>query len=249
MRADLAILTPLKAEAEPFLRLLGAPDGPPLPLAAPALVQPYRVGRRRVLAGWTGIGGDATRRAIDALAADPPDALLHAGVAGALAPSLRAGDVVVCERLVRDGQHTGGGEALACLPAGRLEGWLAGLPRAAAVTVERVVSTAGEKRALFERTGAAVVEMESYWAAQAALAQDLPAACLRVVCDAHDESLPDLTSALDPVGRPRTLRLLRQLVASPGTITALPRVARTFGAAQAALARAVEGVLRELGRM
>ncbi|MCO5171497.1 MAG: hypothetical protein M9894_34785 [Planctomycetes bacterium] len=244
MRVDLAILTPLKAEAEPFLRLLGAPDGPPVPLAAPALVRPFRVGRRRVLAGWTGIGGDATRRAIDALAADPPRALLHAGVAGALAATLRAGDVVVCERLVRDGA----GEALACPPGGPLGDWLVGHPRAAAVTVERVVSTAAEKRALFERTGAAVVEMESYWAAQAALAQDLPAACLRVVCDAYDESLPDLTSALDPVGRPRTLRLLRQLVANPGTITALPRVARTFGAAQAALARAVEGVLREVGR-
>ncbi|MCW8137359.1 MAG: hypothetical protein KIT58_00465 [Planctomycetota bacterium] len=92
------------------------------------------------------------------------------------------------------------------------------------MTVERVVSTAGEARARARARS-------SRWfplAAQAALAQDLVrGVCLRVVCDAHDESLSDLTSALDPVGRPRTLRLLRQLVASPGTITALPRGGRT----------------------
>lgn len=241
MRADLVILTPLKAEAEPFLARLGPPDGAPLPLPAPSCVRSFRVGPARVLAGWTGIGADATTRVIEALGADPPRGLLHVGVAGALSPALRTGDLVICERLLLD---RAGAETLEAAGA-PLDAWLAGVPtvRATALTVERVVTTAAQKRSLFERTSAAVVEMESWHAARAAAAIDVPFAAVRAVCDGHDESLPDLTSALDPVGRPRTLRLLRHLVARPGTISALPRVARSFGIAQAALARAVGAVI------
>lgn len=245
MRADLVILTPLKAEAEPLLARLGPPDGSPLPLPAPACVRSYRVGPARVLAGWTGIGGDATTRVIEALGADPPRALLHAGVAGALSPALRTGDLVVCERLLLDRPDAaplGRPEGDAASP---LDAWLAAVPtaRGAALTVERVVTTAAHKRALFERTGAAVVEMESWFAARAAQAIDLPFASIRAVCDGHDETLPDLTAALDPVGRPQPLRLLRHLAARPGTLSALPRVARSFARAQAALVRVVAAVL------
>lgn len=247
MRADLVLLTPLKAEAEPLLALLGAPDGSPLPLPAPACVRSYRVGSARVLAGWTGLGADATTRAIEGLGADPPRALLHAGVAGALSPALRTGDLVICERLLLERPDA---EVLAGAPGAPLDAWLTGLPtvRGAALTVERVVTSAAQKRALHERTGAAVVEMESYFAAHAARALDLPFAAVRAVCDGHDESLPDLTSALDPVGRPRTLRLLRQLVARPGTISALPRLARTFATAQGALVRVLAAVVDGLRR-
>lgn len=250
MTADLVLLTPLKAEAEPLLALLGEPDGPALSLPEPAYVRPYRVGERRVLAGWTGIGAAATVRAVEGLAALKPAALLHLGVAGGLAPALRAGDVVVCDRVLLDGVGGLEGDALACPPEGPLTDWLARIvaaARGAAVTVEHVVPSAAAKRALFERTGALVVEMESYWAARAARAAGLPIACLRAVIDRQDESLPDLTSALDQVGRPRTLRLLRHLVAQPGTIAALPRVARAFGIAQDALVRVGRDVLAALG--
>lgn len=245
MRADLVILTPLKAEAEPWLARLGPPEGAPLPLPAPACVRSFRVGAARVLAGWTGIGGDATTRVVEALAADPPRALLHAGVAGALSPSLRTGDLVLVERLLLDRPDAAALEAGAALP---LDAWFAGVPavRGAALTVDRVVSSPAHKRALFERTGAAVVEMETWFAARAAEAADVPFAAVRVVCDGHDESLPDLTAALDPVGRPRALRLLRHLVARPATISALPRVAWSFAGAQQALARAVGCVLDAL---
>jgi nucleoside phosphorylase len=239
VRADLLIISPLKAELEPALARLGEIDGPPLPLPAPALVRPYRTRTGRVLAGWTGIGAEATRRAIEAaLARCTPGGLLHVGVAGALAPDLDTGDVVVCERLLVDA----GDPAPLELPGAP---WLRGLGRTgAAVTVERVVTTAEAKRALFERSGAHVVEMESYWAVAAARARGLPVGCVRVVCDRHDETLPDLTEALDPVGRPRTLRLLRRLVAEPGVVAALPRVARAFGVAQAALTAVVLAAAR-----
>jgi hypothetical protein len=246
MTADLVLLTPLKAESEPLLALLGDPDGPALALPEPACVRPYRVGARRVLAGWTGIGAAATTRAVEELTKTRPLALLHLGVAGGLAPALRAGDVVVCDRVLVDGR---GDEAIACAPEGPLSDWLARVvaaARGAALTVEHVVPSAEAKRALFERTGAQVVEMESFWAARAARAAGLPIACLRAVIDRQDESLPDLTSALDQVGRPRTLRLLRHLVARPGTIAALPRVARSFGVAQEALGRVGRDVLAAL---
>lgn len=242
MRADLVILTPLKAEAEPLLARLGPADGSPLPLPAPACVRSYRVGPARVLAGWTGIGGEATARVIEALGADPPRALLHAGVAGGLSPSLRTGDLVVCDRLLLDRHDDAPVFERAGAP---FDAWLAGVPtvRGAGLTVERVVTSAAHKRALFERTGAAVVEMESWHAARAAEAVDVPFVAVRAVCDGHDASLPDLTSALDPVGRPRTLRLLRHLVARPGTISTLPRVALSFAGAQRALVRLVAAVL------
>lgn len=241
--ADLLILTPLRSEAEPVLAALGAATGD-LPLPEPACVRRYRVGAATVLAGWTGIGAEHTRRAVEtALRAAAPRALLHLGVAGGLAPALHTGDLVLCDRLVRDG-----GPAVDCAPAGPLAAWLPATPtaRGAAVTVERVVTTADAKHALFARTGALVVEMESFHAAEVAGARGTPFGCLRVVVDEQHESLPDLTAALDPVGRPRTLRLLKHLVASPRTVAALPRLAQAFGRAQETLGRVAVDLARTL---
>lgn len=218
---------------------LGRPEAD-LPLPEPACVRRYRVGGATVLAGWTGIGAENTRRALQAaVRAGAPRAVLHLGVAGGLAPGLRTSDVVACDRLLRDGVDPIACDAPAWLPRGAARG--------AALTVERVVTTAAAKRALFERTGALVVEMESFWAGETARALGVPLACVRVVVDEHDESLPDLTAALDQVGRPRTLRLLKQLVASPSTVAALPRLAQAFGRAQQALGRVAAAAIGSLG--
>jgi adenosylhomocysteine nucleosidase len=229
----LIIIAPLEGEVEKALALLGPPDGPPVPLPHPARALPYRVNGERVIAGFTGMGAEATRRALEALAREAPRAVVHLGCAGGLAPGVKTGDALRCDRLLREGHETLELPATAGLS----------LPRGASLTVDRVVTSAEEKRALFERTGAQVVEMESWHAASTARALGLELTCVRAVVDAHDEVLPDLTRALDEVGRPRPLRFISTLARNPRAIAALPRLARTFGEAQAALARVVAQLL------
>lgn len=244
---DLLLLSPLKGELEGALKRLGRPaQGIEAP--APACVREYRLGSRRVWAGWTGMGVGPTRATIAALG-PWARAILHVGCAGALDPALATGQVVVCERL-RDaaGAEVEPGEQ------GPLLGWLGpALPASVrlagvSVTLERVVEDAAAKAALRARTGADVVEMESRAAVEAARAAGAPIAAVRVVIDRADEVLPDLTAGLDAVGDPRPLAMARVLASRPSAIPHLPRLATSFAAAQASIADLVAKVVDQVAR-
>ncbi len=102
---------------------------------------------------------------------------------------------------------------------------------------DRVATTAAEKRALREQTGADAVEMESAAICATCTAQAVPSAIIRVVLDTADEDLPldfnQLMTADDRISYPK---LAASLMANPGKIAALTRFRKQSHACASRLA-------------
>jgi hypothetical protein len=78
-----------------------------------------------------------------------------------------------------------------------------------ALQVTRPVTTSAGKLQLFQDTGAAAVDMESYAVASAAVQAGLPFLCIRAIADTSAQDLsPRLLNAVDPYGRLRWDRVL-----------------------------------------
>jgi adenosylhomocysteine nucleosidase len=140
--------------------------------------------------------------------------VISAGLCGGLSPELRAGDLVLPESVI--GPR---GERLNVTPTPhhRAVGLAAGLARAGTlVTSPDVVATAEDKAALFARTGAVAVDMESSLILAHAAAAGCPTLVVRAVSDTADESLPpELMGLVSPEGRLRTARALALTVMRP----------------------------------
>ncbi len=185
----------------------------------------------RVARGWgvpvvVGGGGAAgAARAVEVLAGRV-SGLISFGLAGGLAPGLRAGDLVV-PRLVLDGDEAwetdlalneklGGGTGHVLLGGGA------------------VLATVAAKR-VAHRTADAV-DLESAAVARAAARHGLPFAVLRAVCDTADRALPRAALvALDGAGRIGALRVMAAVLRRPWEIPALLGLARDAGRARTAL--------------
>lgn len=206
----------------------------------PGALARYQVGELQVAAGYTGIGREATERFFAALP-EPPDAVLHLGVAGGLRGGLVAGDAVLCTQAYSDD------EALECAAPERLAQLLACARTGGCVTVGAVAGTPSAKRALGARyPEALVVEMETFWAARKAVELGVPSAFVRVVIDGVDDALPDLSPGLDSTGRPRPLAMLKHLATRPRAIGKLPKLASAFSRAQGTIAELIARVVSGL---
>jgi adenosylhomocysteine nucleosidase len=143
----------------------------------------------------TGIGRCAQEAAAAVLDACRASAAISFGIAGAISPVLRAGNVVICD-LVCVSVDSG-----YCNEDGSLAAHdgLLGAVRAAglsvltgtSLTVDRAVMTAAEKQRLRESYGHDVVEMESYWVAKEAAQRGVPFLTVRIVTDEAEDSVPD----------------------------------------------------------
>ena len=87
-----------------------------------------------------------------------------------------------------------------------------------ALTSDRLIHSAAEKRQLGQVSGADVVDMEGFAALSAFSQAGVAIAMLRVVSDGCHHNLPDLSSALSPEGSlqslPLALGMLRQPIAA-----------------------------------
>ncbi len=146
-----------------------------------------------------------------------PSGLLMLGVAGAVQPGLQTGDLVLSSRYYRprldetnpfwpQEQPLHPAEFRHDLEAGpeflepnpelwqRASAAAGNLDRpvvyADSLTVGSVVATATAKQDIHRRYPAAIVNMEDYWVAQAALAAGVPFIAIRVVLDTAEQALP-----------------------------------------------------------
>ncbi|WP_018076026.1 hypothetical protein [Novosphingobium nitrogenifigens] len=182
----------------------------------------------RIVAG----GGDRARleRELDAMARVARVPLLSSGLAGALDPALRPGDVVL------DGD------------AALVERLRGVFPRAFVGKVtggDAIVATATEKGSLRVRTGAVAADMESHVAREVAQRHGLPFAAIRVISDAANETLPP--AALVGMGADGDMALgpvLASLARHPGQLPALIRTGRHAGMAFAGLGRVYDALGR-----
>jgi len=102
------------------------------------------------------------------------------------------------------------------------------------ITVQKPVLKPVGKRALFDRTGAMTVDMETAAVARAASRSGLPFFAIRTICDSADVTIPEsIYQCVDQQGRPRLSHLFRLIIQRPLTIFHLLRMKRDFTAALA----------------
>jgi hopanoid-associated phosphorylase len=184
-------------------------------------------------------GGSAERARSEAkrLVAQGAAALVSFGLAGGLAPGLRAGDLLLPEIVSSAGS---GSWPVDPIWRERVHARLAALePKAGAVVgSERVVATASDKRALLEAVGALAVDMESHAVAAVANEAGIPFLVLRALVDPADQVVPQVArEALRPDGGIRIRATFGGLLRQPGDLMALFLLARQSALALAALRR------------
>jgi hopanoid-associated phosphorylase len=170
-------------------------------------------------------GGNATatRQGIATLIARGADRLVSFGIAGALDPSLKPGDLVI-------------GAAVRTAQGDRLpvdQKWLVqltthlGNARVADVYgSSSIVGLAAQKAMLFRDSGAVAVDQESHWVADAAHTRRIPFIVVRAIADRAGDTLPSaVLNGLDSSGNPRTAAVILALLGNPLQLGGLIRVA------------------------
>lgn len=197
---------------------------------------------------------DVTRAKTEEMVRDGVTALISFGIAGALDPRLQPGDLVIASGVVLpDGRHISCDESwrqrvqdkIASLDVSALKfakvavnipGMVAGTSTAAA--------TRAQKSALFHKTGALAVDMESHHVAELASRYNLPLLVIRAVADTAFDDIPEAALVgLNEEGRPAIGAVLRSLFRKPWQLPALIRVALRSRAALGALLRSRAGLL------
>ncbi|MDB5715411.1 MAG: phosphorylase [Sphingomonadales bacterium] len=178
-------------------------------------------------------GGDAVQLEAELEAAAPgARVILSSGIAGAVAPGLNAGDVVIS-----------GSDGLVEVLRRILPDAQAGIVAGS----DAIVATVAQKRALHECTGALTVDMESHIAARVAARHGLSFAALRVISDTVDETLPPAALVgMRPDGGMALGPVLASLVRHPDQLPALIRTGMSAERAFRSLKRCHD-VLRRAG--
>ena len=180
-------------------------------------------GRDDITIILVGMGKRNAERAIrGALARERPQLVLTCGSAGGLRPELTIGSVVF------DADAETGLEP-ALLAAGAQRGRFH--------CSDRVATTAAEKRALRQSTGADAVEMESEVIRAVCREQKIPSATVRAILDTAEEDLPlDFNQVMTAEQKMCYARLALSLLKSPGKVGALLRLQKHTQAAAGRLA-------------
>jgi hopanoid-associated phosphorylase len=204
-----------------------------------------RILRRQGLAAEP-CGADPVRAAAIAarLIDGGADALLSFGIAGALAPGLAPGALLLPRCVVTE---SGARYVVDAARHAALAKTLAANARVDERDLlgrDRVAMTVDDKAALFRASGAAAIDLESHIVAAAALGAGRPFVVLRAIADPADCALPPaVLVGLDRAGRAAPWPVLRALLKEPAQLPALVRLAFATRAALATLSRAASALL------
>lgn len=184
-----------------------------------------------------GIGRERARRtAIDLVRADRPF-VVSCGYAGALTDEFRVGDATFPSSVTSEAGET----ITLSPPRGR-----AGGPKL--FSAHASVNDAASRDALADRTGAALVDMETHAVATVCRDRGIPCVSIRIVTDDVGSGLPSEVARLAPAdgsdfGPSEFRRLAIALLARPALALGLFRLARVTAAANRRLAAEVRAVL------
>jgi adenosylhomocysteine nucleosidase len=188
----------------------------------------------------TGAGPrQAVRAASQALRSDF-DSLnfcISSGLAGALRPEYKIGDVLVARSVFSElPQETLGSQILEC--SGSLVSFAADLGATVVrrfYTADRVVARVDEKQHLGETADA--VEMESFEILSEATASGVPAVAIRAISDAADEELPmDMNQVFTDEGQVSIPRVVGQVARHPQALPGLIKLGQQSKRAAESLA-------------
>lgn len=191
----------------------------------------FDLGRALIAVG--GIGEKCARRAAETAIADAqPGLLLSAGIAGAISPELKVGDVGRIREVVdvATGQRypTAGGE------------WV--------LATSQDVSDAAEKHALLAKYGAQVVDMEAAAVAQVAKEHGIEFAAIKSISDEAGFPMPPLMRFIDQNGRFNNNQFLLYVALRPKWWPVLGRMRTNTAIASANLCREVEHLIESSGQ-
>ncbi|MEX2214241.1 MAG: hypothetical protein WD768_08955 [Phycisphaeraceae bacterium] len=230
----IALFAALRHELEPVIaRLKLTPQG---------LSHVGRVGEHDVVAVVSGIGAARATAALSHLIQTyEPARLLVIGLCGALVEGLAVGDLFEPQWLI-DGK--GGAVQLAM-----------GLPRVVRdspdrsagetlITVDTVVRTPEEKRALGEKHRAAAVDMETFAVGKLAAERELRCTVIRAVSDTVKTTLPKgIENWVNPDGTTNKAAAMKSLALKPWLISGAMKLGRNADLAAEKLAQRVEQAL------
>jgi hopanoid-associated phosphorylase len=198
-------------------------------------------------AGFPVIIGGGNRERTTALVEEAvrrASCLMSFGIAGALSPDLRAGDVVISAEVVSDGQRWRADEGFQDR-VGELTREI-GAYRGAVLGADAILATELAKSRAWTETGALAVDLESAVVARIASQAGIPFLVVRTIADTAFRELPP--AALIPLseaGTPNLARVLISLLRRPrqlGTLIGLARETRMALLALAGPARALRGL-------
>ena len=180
---------------------------------------------------------DGARRAAQGLIAGGATRLLSFGLAGGLDPALAPGTLLLPTHLLMPD-----GSSVQVDPAWHARALTLLAPlhpvTAAMAGTDQAIATAAAKAALFARTRASAVDMESHVLAQAA--PHLPLLILRAVADSAGDALPPAALVgTKPDGSTDLVAVLGSVLRHPGQIAALMRLGKAAADAEATLRAAV----------
>jgi hopanoid-associated phosphorylase len=170
--------------------------------------------------------------------------LISFGIAGALAPHLRAGDVVISAEVVSAGHRWTAAKpfqsrvAALARQIGAFEGVVLGACA--------ILATEAEKNRAWQDTGALAVDLESDVVARIASQAGIPFIVARTIADtAYRELPPAALIPLSEAGTPNLARVLGSVLRRPrqiGTLIGLARETRMALSALAGSAHALRGL-------
>jgi hypothetical protein len=166
--------------------------------------------------------------------AAPQGPVILAGLAGALAPNIRAGSVWCIREVIATDS------ALRWNPSVAFNE----IPSANVASTSASVKSPPERHRLQQQTGADLVDLESVAFAQIATQRNWTWAIVRSVSDDSSTTLPaDVDDWIDQKGRTRIGPILRSTLRSPRLIGTIFTLGRNSRLAMTSLARALHGAL------
>ena len=160
--------------------------------------------------GWS-VGAAASM--LDELENRRPDVLVSSGLAGALKPEYRIGDVLVAARVLRSDTMQSLGTSGALVTAAVKSG---------ATSVKSFVTNGGiigeaRSKQVMSSVGDAV-EMESFHVLSSVNAARIPCVAIRAISDTVEQDMPlDFSKVIDRAGYVRWTRMARELGRHPWT--------------------------------
>jgi adenosylhomocysteine nucleosidase len=203
-----------------------------------------KIARRAGLSAVVGAGDHRRTVKVVEEAASAAKCLVSFGIAGALKPGLRAGDIILSTEVVDEDKRWLTSDSIRprisqlAEEIGAIEGPVLG--------AQMVVATKTDKRRAWKETGALAVDLESVVVARAAAALGIPFVVLRAIADPAVRELPP--AALVPLsgdGTPAIGQVLASVLTQPSQLPMLLTVARE---ARQAL-QALVGPAHALNRM
>ena len=203
--------------------------------------------RPRIVVVEGGFGNERAAEAVrTAIERYNPETIVSAGFAGAVRNDLVAGDLILCERLLcLEGPAALWGRESPRERLSKDDGLLRRLigtdshtiRSGGCLTVPQLVSSRSMKEWIGRTYPVSLVDMESFWAGEAASEAKLPFVAVRAVLDPIDQTLPPFVgrSADNPDGL-LWLRALRYLTTRPAEAPQLLRLRSQSRVARASLA-------------